>query len=54
MSHELLESEHDFHKPIHWTSQFLYIQSTNFIQHKKTINNHRVDAKNSKISNGQF
>ena len=35
MSHELLKSEHDFHKPIHWTSQFLYRQSTNFIQHKK-------------------
>ena len=30
MSHELLKTEHDFHKPIHWTSQFLYMQLTNF------------------------
>ena len=30
MSHELLKTEDDFHKPIHWTSQFFYTQSTNF------------------------
>ena len=26
----VLKTEHDFHKFIHWTSQFLYMQSTNF------------------------
>ena len=30
MSHELLKTEHDFHKLIHWTSQLLYMQLTNF------------------------
>ena len=30
MSHELLNTEQDFNKFIHWTSQFLYMQLTNF------------------------